>query len=149
MLSWLNYNICVNEVCNKSLFAPKHLEIRNVAQYYCFYKIYTIAWTLLLKMRSYFGLICEYSGKYVNVSSLHTYSTLRRWAAEWKREPHFYLLMFFVWLACQTVNKCAILFHLSSTNTHIRKLGSGGMQTELIVVVPPFMFEVIYICIQS
>lgn len=49
----------------------------------------------------------------------------------------------------QTVNRCAVLFHLPSTNALIRGLGSTGMQPVSVVVVPPFMSEVICICIQS
>lgn len=49
----------------------------------------------------------------------------------------------------QTVNRCAIQFHLPSTNVLIKGLGSTGMQPGSIVVVPSFMSEVICICIQS
>lgn len=46
-------------------------------------------------------------------------------------------------------DRCTILFHLSSTNVLIKWLGITVMLSGFAVVVPPFRFEVIYICIQS
>lgn len=58
-------------------------------------------------------------------------------------------LFFFYKKRLSDSKQMCILFHMSYTNVIIRGLGSTGMQPEFIVVVPPFMFEVICICIQS
>lgn len=57
-------------------------------------------------------------------------------------------LFFFYKKRLSDSKQMCILFHMSYTNAIIRGLGSTGMQPEF-VVVPPFMFEVICICIQS
>lgn len=58
-------------------------------------------------------------------------------------------LYFVLQIGFHTVNRCSIQFHLSCTNAVIRGRGCSRMQFGFIVVVPPFMFEVICICIQS
>lgn len=84
--------------------------------------------TSLLKKKCFVWIVSR--GKIViNVKSSHDYS-LSRWVVRGMKYQT-------QWIALK----------FSCRDTLISVVGSTGMQPEFIVAVPPFMFEVIYICI--
>lgn len=77
------------------------------------------------------------------MSRFSAYSSLSSWLIEFNGGPVFFYKLF-----SHTVSRCEILVHLPSTNALIRRPG-GTRMLHWSVVVPPFMSEVICLCIQS